>query len=264
MFYECEGQVQHLLSCWSLGLPIWLSLDTRGTDQAKGRPWTFASCEVSPPLSSWAGALGSFQPLQRRKQAWPALDPPLPSRHLQMAQSRKGEHLQPPETRRDYLYLVQATITAHLDDSQDLLTALPILSWMIFVKCRSNHVTSHHCFSTHCSLDKIPILPDLLPRLTLSPLVYSSTTLNSLRSPGHTVPSPTLESERILLLLLLLTYPWMLVIPGYCCISESSMTPEVGMGIFYVPMASLSNSLILNRLCIHTCLKIQTTLKNVE
>lgn len=52
----------------------------RETDQAKGRPWTFASCEVSPPLSSWAGALGSFQPLQRRKQTWPALDPPLSSK----------------------------------------------------------------------------------------------------------------------------------------------------------------------------------------
>lgn len=175
-----------------------------------------------------------------------------------------GEHLQPPETLRDYPYLVQATIIAHLAGRQDLLTALPILSRVIFVKGRSNHVTSHHSFSTHCSLDKIPVMPDLLPRLTLSPFIYSSTTMNSFWSSEHTMSSPTLESERILLLLPLLTYPWMLVIPGYCCISESSKTPEVGIDIFHVPTASLSNSLVLNRLCINTCLKIQTTLKNVE
>ena len=130
------------------------------------------------------------------------LDPSLPPRLLQMTHGRMKKGLQPPEAFRDCLCLVQVTTTAHLDDSQDLLTAHPFFSRLREL-CKT-HIGSCHFPSLflHCSLDKIPILPDLLPRLApqplLLPLGYTSSTLNFLQFPKHTTVSPTPDTERIL------------------------------------------------------------------
>lgn len=86
-----------------------------------------ASCVVPIPHPQLDWGPETLSP-QRGEQAGPALEPRLPSLRLQMAQDRMGEHLRPPEALRGCLHLVQATITAHLGDSQDVLTAHPLSS----------------------------------------------------------------------------------------------------------------------------------------
>lgn len=96
--------------------------------------------------------------------------------------------------------------------------------------------------------------------------LYTSSTLNFLQFPKHTTPSPTPEAERILSLLPLLPprHPWVLLHFG------SPGAPKAGMGtvLYHNTHWFEGNSFLisycLNRLYIHTCLKIQTILKNVQ
>lgn len=107
-------------------LPMWLSLDPRRVDQAKERHLT--NWDGGGVTAEWLlYPVRSFLSPSAGLESWDPLCTPVPSRCLQITQDRMGEHVYLSEALRNSFHLVQTSIIAHLDDSQDPLTVPPTL-----------------------------------------------------------------------------------------------------------------------------------------